>query len=134
MAAAHRSTAAAVALVDGGADPNVTDRAGNTPLHTAAQTGDLELIKKLLAKGVNIDARTPNTAAGGGRGGGGGFRAAAGGQTPLFVAARAGQIEAMQALLEAGADPKAKGAGWQFVPDGRGRKREGGGREVRLPA
>src|ERR1035438_4903766 len=40
VAASHQSTHAAAALVDGGADPNVADRAGNTPLHTAAQAGD----------------------------------------------------------------------------------------------
>ena len=58
VAAAYKSPAAAGALVDGGADPNVADRAGNTPLHTAAQAGDVELVKKLLAKGANPNART----------------------------------------------------------------------------
>src|SRR2546422_2567408 len=46
------------ALPISGADPNVADRAGNAPLHTAAQAGDLELVKKLLAKGTNPNVRT----------------------------------------------------------------------------
>ena len=103
----HHSTAASLALLDGGADPNLSDRAGNTILHTAAQAGDVDLIRKLIAKKVPVDPRTPDVAMGGGRGGGG-FRFVTGGQTPLFVAARAGQIEAMRALIEAGADTKAK--------------------------
>jgi ankyrin repeat protein len=37
------------------------------------------------------------------------FRPPAGEITPLHVAARAGQLEIMKALLEAGADPKLKG-------------------------
>src|SRR5262249_60700125 len=56
-ASAFRSTEAAIALVEGGAEVKVADRRGNTPLHTAAQLGDLELVKKLLAKGADPNAR-----------------------------------------------------------------------------
>ena len=63
------------------------------PLHTAAQAGDLELVKKLLAKGANPNARTAKTQTGGRGGGGGGFRIIAGEQTPLMLAARANQVE-----------------------------------------
>jgi ankyrin repeat protein len=112
VAASHRSTAAAAALVDGGADPNVADRTGNAPLHTAAQIGDLELLKKLLAKGGNPNVRTAKLE-NGGRGafaGGAGafFGRIAGEQTPLMVAAKANHVEAMRALIAAGADPKLK--------------------------
>jgi hypothetical protein len=88
----------------------VADRGGNTPLHTAAQLGSVELIQKLLAKGAQVDARTAKSAFGGrgGGGGGGGFRAPAGEQTPLMMAAKANQPEAMKALVEGGADPKLK--------------------------
>src|SRR5262249_26171652 len=108
VAASYRATAAALALIAGGADPSAGDRTGNTPLHIASQ-GDLDLIKALRAKGANLNA--PPADPGGARRGGGFFRPA-GGQTPLFTAARAGQIEAMRLLLEAGADPKVK------APDG----------------
>ena len=110
VAASHRSTAAAGALVDGGADPNVADRGGNAPLHTAAQLGDLDLVKKLLAKGSNPDARTAkNDSDPRGAFGGGGFPGrVAGEQTPLMVAAKANHVDAMRALIAAGADPKLK--------------------------
>jgi ankyrin repeat protein len=105
LAAAYRSTAAAGALIDGGADASVKDRAGNAALHTAAQAGDLDLVKMLLSKGVDVNVRTADTAPGGGRGY---FRAPAGRQTPLMLAARGNHVDVMRALIAAGADPKAK--------------------------
>jgi len=109
VATAYKATDAAAALVDAGADPNVADRQGNTPLHAAAQIGSVELVKKLLAKGANPNAKTAQSGFGGrGGGGGGGFRPVAGEQTPLLVAAKAGQVEAMRALVAGGADPAIK--------------------------
>src|SRR6202000_750964 len=93
------------------ANVNVADRGGITPLHTAAQSGELDLVKKLLAKGANPNARTTATPAGGGRGGGGGgaaLRTASGEQTALMFAAKANHPEIVKALLAAGADPKLK--------------------------
>jgi ankyrin repeat protein len=102
IATANRSYAASMALLDGGADPNIADSTGNTPLHMAAQTGTLDLVQKLLAKGAQLNVRTnPVKEAG--------FRPAAGEQTPLLLAARNARVEVMHALIEAGADTKIKG-------------------------
>jgi len=107
VAMSYRNTAAALALIDGGADLNARDRAGITSLHVAAQQGDLEVVRKLLSKGVDPNIRTPRSnAAAGGRGGGGGFRPAASGeQTPLMMAARGDHEDVMRALVAGGADP-----------------------------
>ncbi len=107
MAMAYGHTEAASALVDAGADIRATDRGGNTPLHVAAQAGDLVLVKQLLDKGADPNVRTAPSTTQAGRGGGGGGRAVAGGSlTPLMIAARANQLEAMKMLVAAGADPK----------------------------
>lgn len=104
LSAAYDSTEAAIALLDGGANPNVADRRGRTPLHIAAQEGSLELVRKLVSKGADLNARTakintPDT---------GFFRALAGEQTPLLLAAKYAQVEVMRILIDAGADTKLK--------------------------
>jgi len=100
VAASNRSTAVALTLLDSGAEPS------EPLLITGATSGDLDLVEKLLSKGVNPNAKTPNSAGGGRGGGGGGFRVAAGGQSALMLAARGNHTEVMRALLAAGADPK----------------------------
>ena len=108
MAMAYGHTETASVLLDGGADIRATDRGGNTPLHIAAQSGNLVLIKQLLDKGADANARTAPASmqVGRGAGGGGGGRAVAGGSlTPLMVAARANQLDAMKLLVAGGADP-----------------------------
>ncbi len=56
-----------------------------SPLHYAASVGNLEMIKKLLAKGAEVNARTLR------------------GITPLYMAARDADIETVKLLLSAGA-------------------------------
>jgi ankyrin repeat protein len=107
IAMQYRHTNAALALLDGGADLTVRDRAGSTMLHLAAQTGDLQVVRALLAKQVDPNARTPKSMAPmGARGGGGGGRGGvAGEQTPLMMAARGDHEDVMRALVSSGADP-----------------------------
>ena len=45
-------------LLDSGANVAVKDRQGNTPLHIAAELGDVDNVKMLLAKGADPNAKT----------------------------------------------------------------------------
>jgi len=63
---------------------------GWSPLHYAATGGSAAIVKLLLSKGATLEARSPN------------------GTTPLMMAARYGNEEAVDALLAAGADRTAK--------------------------
>ena len=60
------------------------------PLHYAATSGHLEVIRLLLDSHAYIDAASPN------------------GSTPLMMAAMYGTTEAVKLLLESGADPSLK--------------------------
>jgi ankyrin repeat protein len=109
VALQYKHAAAALALLDGGGDITVRDRAGNTTLHLAAQVADMNLVRALLAKGADPNARTPKSMAPmGARGGGGGRGGPVGEQTPLMVAARGDHEAVMRALVAAGADPSLK--------------------------
>lgn len=83
-AASTRATANAMLLLDRGADPRALTNGGREPIHCAADGGDDELIARLLAAGVPIDAR-------GGKG------------TALAEAARAGHADCVRLLLAKGA-------------------------------
>lgn len=74
-------------LIADGADIEVTDRTGRTPLHYAAQYGrNADLVKALLAAGADPGARDENR------------------QTPLHrAAAFSDNADVLEALLEAGA-------------------------------
>ena len=45
-------------LIEKGADVNVADRHGNTPLHLAAKGGFLGIAKQLVKAGANVNAKT----------------------------------------------------------------------------
>lgn len=114
-------------LLDHGADPNIMD-AGITPLHWAStewesytanrvygvidpmggipdRKAKLELVRALLAHGANVNARMtkprPSVA--------GGYEDSVG-ATPFLLAASADDLEMMQLLYQAGADPNIKTA------------------------
>ena len=83
MAALKAEVDAVDALVAHGA---AVQKDGWSPLHYAATGGSAAIVKRLLAKGAQLEARSPN------------------GTTPLMMAARYGNEEAVDALLAAGAD------------------------------
>ncbi len=72
-------------LIDAGADPNLADNKGKTPL--IANARDLDIARTLIAHGANVNARADD------------------GFTPLL---NAGTVELTRFLLEHGADPFAK--------------------------
>jgi ankyrin repeat protein len=109
-----------------GADPHIQGFNMNTPLHSAAYYGDLEMVRKLIAYGADITAedvrgRTPLYRASSERN----FKCrpvvrlllehdadvnvrTKEGKTPLHVASTAGALEIIRLLLEHGADVKAE--------------------------
>ena len=115
----------ALFLLDRGANPNLAD-AGFTPLHWAVGTWEggvsnpvygfsdpmsgipnrqakLQLVKALLAHGANPNVRMTRRPPGF-AGLGGGYEDAPG-ATPFLLASAAADVEIMQVLLTAGADP-----------------------------
>ena len=83
MAALKGEVDAATALVARGA---AVQKDGWSPLHYAATGGSAAIVKLLLSNGARLEARSPN------------------GSTPLMMAARYGNEEAVDALLAAGGD------------------------------
>mmetsp|Transcript_36498 Transcript_36498/g.70020 ORF Transcript_36498/g.70020 Transcript_36498/m.70020 type:complete len:442 (-) Transcript_36498:687-2012(-) len=78
--------------IDNGMDPLLKDQEGNTVLHWAAHTGDVEclaLVLEAMNEGVSLDIHNID------------------GSTPLHCAALSNQVGAVQSLLNAGADPNA---------------------------
>ena len=78
-------------LVKNGADVNVQDTDGLTPLHFAAENGQLQVAKLLIESGALVDAKYIN------------------GLTPLHRAALHGHTEILKLLIENGATIDAKG-------------------------
>ena len=82
------------ALVNAGTNVDARDAAGLSPLHAAVQNSrNAELVLALLSAGAEIDARDNN------------------GWTPLFYASAVGKVDAIRALLAAGADVTVKATG-----------------------
>ncbi|WP_340588804.1 ankyrin repeat domain-containing protein [Erythrobacter alti] len=74
-------------LLQEGANPNIADNSGRTPLIVAAEAGFLDGVEVLLRRGARVDV------------------ANATGETPLIAAVHARNIELMEVLLAGGADP-----------------------------
>jgi uncharacterized protein len=92
MAALQKNKPAVLALIEKGAQVN---RPGWTALHYAAAAGDLDIMKLLLERHAYIDAAAPT------------------GTTPLMLAAREGQEDAVRLLLDEGADATLKDRAWR---------------------
>lgn len=93
-------------LVEGGADVNDRDYAGNTALHDAALKGHYEIVKLLLDHGAIIDIRSGVDDL----------------DTPLIDATSRGHLEIVKLLLTKGADPRIFNAqgknALDFLPEG----------------
>jgi ankyrin repeat protein len=74
-------------LLGKGADPNIADKKGVTPLMLASQSGFTDAVIALARSGARVDA--PNDT----------------GETPLILAVLAKQAPMVRVLLAAGADP-----------------------------
>ena len=88
-AARQGDKAGVAAMLKQGIDVNSAAGDGSTALHWAANNGDLDMVKQLIALGANVNAGTR-----------------IGGMTPLYMAARKGNAAIISALLKAGAKAK----------------------------
>jgi ankyrin repeat protein len=88
-AALKNDPAEAAELLAGGSDPNLSDQAGFTPLHFAAQEGSVDVARILVNNGARVDPTN-------------GF-----GNTPLWVAVfnSQGHGDMIALLRQHGADP-----------------------------
>lgn len=86
----HQNVKVAEALLDRGADVNEADRDGYTPLLWAANRQATKLVKLLIARGADVNAKTTEK-----------YNS---GRTALLFA---GNVATIRVLLDSGADPKA---------------------------
>ena len=87
IATDRRDTVWLVYLLNRGANPNIADRRGVTPLMRASQLGFYEGIQHLVTAGARVDIANST------------------GETPLILAVHRRDTTMMRVLLKAGADP-----------------------------
>ena len=74
-------------LLQEGANPNIADNAGRTPLILAAELGFIEAVEALIRGGARVDVANST------------------GETPLISAVHARNVDLIEVLVENGADP-----------------------------
>lgn len=91
LAIIYNFTQGAIALIEAGADVNVENCFGVTPLHHVCHTGSVECMNALIAKGAYLEAKTRIVKC-----------------TPLHYACRVSNMDMVIILIEAGADVNAR--------------------------
>jgi ankyrin repeat protein len=91
LACTNRNAAMVKRLLNAGADPNAAMWTGETPLIVCARTGNVETVKLLLTHGADLNAKETQQ-----------------GQTALMRAVGEKHPEVVQALVERGADVRAR--------------------------
>ena len=127
-------------LIERGANPNVADTVGMTPLYAAVElhtsemyperrplrqsygSATLDLIKLLLAKGAAPDSPLKAVTLRWGRRRGPGDAALAEGTTPLMRAARFADVDVMRTLLDGGRESGTEAEGSDDGADAGGRR------------
>ena len=89
-------------LIKAGADVNVINKYGVTPMFIASQNGYLEIVDLLLEAGADVNTAHKES-----------------GLTPLWIAAQQGHSEIIRRLLKAGADVNATQKASGNRPSGR---------------
>lgn len=103
VSAQEGHVAATTMLINAGADLEIEDDQGHTPLSLAADTGDWGMVRALIQGGADVDRRTLKE----------------GGQTALHRCAFLGHADATRELLRAKADALLTTPAWEgqeFVP------------------
>jgi ankyrin repeat protein len=92
------------ALAEAGADVNARDARGQTALMWAAARNNAAAIRALVEGGADLKVRTNNPVSGGGRGNSVFNSSPPTSFSALLFAVRAGRLDAVRALVDAGAD------------------------------